>query len=99
MRLFLSANSFETAKAFWSTAFPTGRTFSPSGVASFSRAVTVAFTSPDATGAFSASLAPLTLALRNSARVAAYSGTTSISPFSSEGSYSSRFFTVVTDVS
>lgn len=30
--------------------------------------------------------------------VAAYSGTTSISPFSSEGSYSSRFFTVVIEV-
>lgn len=43
--------------------------------------------------------APFTLALRNSVIVAAYSGTTSISPFSSEGSYSSRFFTVVIEVS
>ena len=59
---------------------------------------TVAATSLEATGFSSGAFGPFTLALRNSAIVAAYSGTTSISPFSSEGSYSSRFFTVVTEV-
>lgn len=98
MSLFFAANSFVTAKAFWSTAAPAGSTFSPRGVASFSSAATVAAVSPEATGAFSAFFAPFTLALRNSAIVAAYSGTTSISPFSSDGSYSSRFATVVIEV-
>lgn len=98
LSLFLSANSLVTANAFWSTASPYGSTFSPRGVASFSSAAAVAAASPEATGFFSAVFAPFALALRNSAIVAAYSGTTSISPFSRDGSYSSRFFTVVTEV-
>lgn len=57
----------------------------------------MAVTSPDATGFSSGAFGPFTFALRNSAIVAAYSGTTSISPFSRDGSYSSRFFTVVTE--
>ncbi len=98
MRLFFRANSLVTANAFWSTAAPAGSTFRPSGPASRSSPATVAATSLDATGFSSGAFGPFTLALRNSASVAAYSGTTSISPFSSDGSYSSRLLTVLTEV-
>lgn len=49
--------------------------------------------SGEATGA---ALEPLFLALSQSAKVAAYSGTTSICPTSKAGSYSSRLPTVTT---
>ncbi|CAM5387092.1 hypothetical protein STANM309S_00383 [Streptomyces tanashiensis] len=64
-----------TAKAFWSTARPGSRTASPRGSASVRRAVIVAVRSGEPTVGASA---PWTLAFSQSAKVAAYSGTTSI---------------------
>src|SRR3712207_3090975 len=80
---YLSANAVVVAKAFWSCAgdaVPNTRPdFSPRAVRFF---IVVARSGDDG----SAAPSPLTLPLRNVARVAAYSGTTSMSPFSSAGS-------------
>src|SRR6266536_3707946 len=86
-RLYFWARAVVTAKAFWSAAEDALPKLSPTLPPRSLSAVTVLSTSPEATGL--ADL-PLTLPLRNSVMVAAYSGTTWTSPFSRVGSYSSR---------
>src|SRR2546421_2220766 len=70
---FLSANAVVTANAFWSAAVDGLPNVSPTLVPRSLSAAAVLSMSLDATGA---ALLPLALPLRNSARVAAYSGTT-----------------------
>ncbi len=94
-RWWSAANSLVTANAFRSVTPPAAGTLSPRGPASFFRAVTVLSMSLEATGF---ALLPFFFAWRNSARVEAYSGTTSICPFSRAGSYSSRWARVCTRV-
>src|SRR2546421_7301494 len=80
---YLSTNAVVTANAFWSAAVDGLPNVSPALVPSSLSAATVLSTSPDARGA---AVFPLAFPLRNSVRVAAYSGTTWIWPFSSDGS-------------
>src|SRR5207237_1293802 len=83
----LSASAEVTANAFWSAAWDGLPKVRPVLVPRSLSADAVLSRSPEATGL--ADL-PLSLPLRNSAKVAAYSGTTWTSPFSRLGSYSSR---------
>src|SRR5262249_41195217 len=83
VRPYLDAAALVTANAFWSAACDGLPTLRPSGPARAVSAATVAVTSPLALGV---ALAPLTFWLRNSVRVAAYSGNTVSAPLSSAGS-------------
>ncbi len=87
------AKSSVTKKAFWLAASAGSSTSSPFSSASGRSASTVSATSPVATGSASG---PFFARLRNSVKVAAYSGTTSMLPLSSSGAYSSRFSTGLT---
>src|SRR3954453_2493277 len=81
LRLFLSANPWVTANAFWSTASAGSRWVRPFFGRYFSRLATVV--SRSGLAAFG-DCVPVTSVCMELAYVAAYSGTTAIEPFSSE---------------
>src|SRR4051812_48978854 len=81
LRLFLSANPWVTANAFWSTASAGSRWVRPFFGRYFSRLATVV--SRSGLAAFG-DCVPVTSVCMELAYVAAYSGTTAIDPFSNE---------------